>query len=334
MKASPWEKEDARHEGIPIHNFLVPKFVHARQRQADRRDVREGGAAARREGAPPARADRRARSALPVRRRAGRHRPGKCVSVDRARPRARVRRVGHAGRRHDHDGARRCPTCSSAATPRSVRRTSSGRWRTATTRRSRSISCAAARTCASARRRSSTSCRRRWASTSGATTTPSPATRRFRVPLKDTKIALASIKVEVELGFDPQARVRRSAALPQLRRADGVHRQAVHRVRRVRRHLPDGLHHVHRERRGGGACARGCRRLRSTSRRTSTCRASSRPARIMVKDEDVCLHCGLCAERCPTGAWDMQKFLLETRAGGRRCLQAARRSDREPMAAD
>jgi NADPH-dependent glutamate synthase beta subunit-like oxidoreductase len=34
--------------------------------------------------------------------------------------------------------------------------------------------------------------------------------------------------------------------------------------------------------------------------------------RAMVKDEDVCLHCGLCAERCPTGAWDMQKFLLET----------------------
>ncbi len=34
--------------------------------------------------------------------------------------------------------------------------------------------------------------------------------------------------------------------------------------------------------------------------------------RVMVKDEDVCLHCGLCAERCPTGAWDMQKFLYET----------------------
>lgn len=31
-------------------------------------------------------------------------------------------------------------------------------------------------------------------------------------------------------------------------------------------------------------------------------------ARVMVKDEDVCLHCGLCAERCPTAAWDMQKF--------------------------
>jgi len=30
-------------------------------------------------------------------------------------------------------------------------------------------------------------------------------------------------------------------------------------------------------------------------------------ARVMVKDEDLCVHCGLCAERCPTAAWDMQK---------------------------
>ena len=39
--------------------------------------------------------------------------------------------------------------------------------------------------------------------------------------------------------------------------------------------------------------------------------------RVLVKDEDVCLHCGLCAERCPTGAWDMQKVIIEmTHAGG------------------
>ena len=39
--------------------------------------------------------------------------------------------------------------------------------------------------------------------------------------------------------------------------------------------------------------------------------------RVLVKDEDVCLHCGLCAERCPTGAWDMQKFVINmTHAGG------------------
>jgi ferredoxin len=41
--------------------------------------------------------------------------------------------------------------------------------------------------------------------------------------------------------------------------------------------------------------------------------------RVMVKDEDVCLHCGLCAERCPTGAWDMQKFLLEMTPAGPGC---------------
>ena len=38
--------------------------------------------------------------------------------------------------------------------------------------------------------------------------------------------------------------------------------------------------------------------------------------RVMVKDEDICVHCGLCAERCPTSAWDMMKFdLLEPYAG-------------------
>ncbi len=46
--------------------------------------------------------------------------------------------------------------------------------------------------------------------------------------------------------------------------------------------------------------------------------------RIMAKDEDVCVHCGLCAERCPTAAWDMQKFeLLNPLAGQTTCSQAA-----------
>ncbi len=39
--------------------------------------------------------------------------------------------------------------------------------------------------------------------------------------------------------------------------------------------------------------------------------------RIMVKDEDVCLHCGLCAERCPTSAWDMQKYLYTVSKAGK-----------------
>ncbi len=40
-------------------------------------------------------------------------------------------------------------------------------------------------------------------------------------------------------------------------------------------------------------------------------------SRVMVKDEDVCLHCGLCSERCPTGAWDMRKFLFNEAKAGR-----------------
>lgn len=41
--------------------------------------------------------------------------------------------------------------------------------------------------------------------------------------------------------------------------------------------------------------------------------------RVMVKDEDVCLHCGLCAERCPTSAWDMQKFLYKVTKAEHAC---------------
>jgi ferredoxin len=39
--------------------------------------------------------------------------------------------------------------------------------------------------------------------------------------------------------------------------------------------------------------------------------ALKQTGRVMVKDENFCIHCGLCAERCPTSAWDMQKSFLE-----------------------
>ena len=38
--------------------------------------------------------------------------------------------------------------------------------------------------------------------------------------------------------------------------------------------------------------------------------------RVMVKDENVCLHCGICAERCPTSAWEMQKFIYHSAQAG------------------
>jgi formate dehydrogenase (NADP+) beta subunit len=48
--------------------------------------------------------------------------------------------------------------------------------------------------------------------------------------------------------------------------------------------------------------------------------SSLKTGRIMAKDEDVCLHCGLCAERCPTGAWDMQKFMYVEAQAAQACL--------------
>ena len=74
-----------------------------------------------------------------MRRRADGDRPGERVPLDRARHRHRIRRMGHAEGRPQDDSCRRGRACSSAATRRGVRRTSSGRWRTVTRRRSRSI---------------------------------------------------------------------------------------------------------------------------------------------------------------------------------------------------
>jgi ferredoxin len=48
--------------------------------------------------------------------------------------------------------------------------------------------------------------------------------------------------------------------------------------------------------------------------------AQLKTGRIMAKDEDVCLHCGLCAERCPTGAWDMKKFTYVEAQASKACL--------------
>src|SRR4029077_20379308 len=45
--------------------------------------------------------------------------------------------------------------------------------------------------------------------------------------------------------------------------------------------------------------------------------------RVMVKDEDVCVHCGLCAERCPTAAWDMLKYDLIQPYAGAACTTSS-----------
>ena len=121
-----------------------------------------------------------------------------------------------------------------------------------------------------------------------------------------------------------------NAALPELRRADQVHAEPVHRMRCLRRHLPDRLHQLHRQRRRSRSAHAAVRRRRTTWRRRCMSAATLKTGRVMVKDEDVCLHCGLCAERCPTGAWDMQKFLIEMTHAGPACRDAHGSARLEP----
>ena len=103
MKASPWEKEDAMHEGIPIHNFLVPKeFMHENGKLTGvsfEKVKADYDAKGRRTLVPTGEPDQHHR----VRRRAGRGRPGERLPLDRARYRHRIRQMGHAGGRSgDH----------------------------------------------------------------------------------------------------------------------------------------------------------------------------------------------------------------------------------------
>ena len=309
MKASPWEKEDAMHEGIPILNFLVPKEFTHDNGKPHRHGVREGQGRVRRQGPPQAGADRRAGPAFPLRRRAGRGRPGERLSLDRARYRHRVRRLGHAqGRRDDLavDATRRC---SSAATPRSARRTSSGRWRTATRPRCRSTSCCNGEDVADRPLPAVELVSQKMGIHEWSYDNDISLDQRFKVPLRDKVVALQ--------GHQGRGRARlrrRSSRFKEAQRCLNCDvqtvftRAAVHRMRCLRRHLPDGLHHLHRRTARKPSCARGSTRRPRTSTQDLYVADGLKTGRVMAKDEDVCLHCGLCAERCPTGAWDMKKF--------------------------
>jgi len=133
---------------------------------------------------------------------------------------------------------------------------------------------------------------------------------RFKVPLKDMVIALKNIKVEVELGFDA------AQAFAEAQRCLNCDVQTVFAPKLCIEcdacvdicpmdcitFTPDGDEQELRT------------RLNAPSRNLTQdlyLAGGLKTGRVMVKDEDMCLHCGLCAERCPTGAWDMQKFFLE-----------------------
>jgi NADPH-dependent glutamate synthase beta subunit-like oxidoreductase len=143
---------------------------------------------------------------------------------------------------------------------------------------------------------------------------------RFKVPLRDQSVTLKDIRAEVELGFD------RALGFKEAQRCLNCDVQTV-----FTRDLCiecDACVDI---------CPVDCITFTQNGPETEVRKRLTAPAenltqdlyvssplktkRVMIKDEDVCLHCGLCAERCPTGAWDMQKFLLDMAqaTGGKQC---------------
>jgi ferredoxin len=142
--------------------------------------------------------------------------------------------------------------------------------------------------------------------------------RRYRVPLRDKAVALKDVRMEVELGFD------RDTGYKEAERCLNCDVQTV---------FADNLCIE------CDACMDICpvdcitftgdgdegdlrERLKAPAQNLTQDLYVSGVlvgGRVMVKDEDVCLHCGLCAERCPTGAWDMQRFTLEMTHAGAAC---------------
>jgi formate dehydrogenase beta subunit len=142
--------------------------------------------------------------------------------------------------------------------------------------------------------------------------------QRFRVPWAEPERTMRNIAVEVELGFDPKL------AFAEAQRCLNCDVQTVFTDRlciecdACADICPVDC--ITFTANGPEAELRG--RLNAPSVNLTQALYVSgdlKTGRVMVKDEDVCLHCGLCAERCPTGAWDMQKFLLEMTHAGHAC---------------
>jgi formate dehydrogenase (NADP+) beta subunit len=138
---------------------------------------------------------------------------------------------------------------------------------------------------------------------------------RYKVPWADVKATLKNVKMEVELGFDA------ATAWKEAQRCLNCDVQTVFTTQLCIE--CDACVDI---------CPMDCISFVPNAEEASLRKSLNAPAnnrtqdlyisselntkRIMAKDEDVCLHCGLCAERCPTGAWDMQKFLLDMAHAG------------------
>ena len=141
---------------------------------------------------------------------------------------------------------------------------------------------------------------------------------RYKVPWADIKVTLKNVKAEVELGFDV------ATAWKEAQRCLNCDVQTVFTDKLCIEcdacvdicpmdcisFVPNGSESDLRSRLNAPA---------NNETQELYVSGELKTTRVMVKDEDVCLHCGLCAERCPTGAWDMQKFLLDMTYAGDGC---------------
>jgi len=148
---------------------------------------------------------------------------------------------------------------------------------------------------------------------------------RYQVPWRDKKVTLKDIKVEVELGFDQKS------GFAEAQRCLNCDVQTVFTGKLCIE--CDACVDI---------CPMDCISFTENGEEADLRARLNAPAtnasqdlyvsdalktgRIMAKDEDVCLHCGLCAERCPTGAWDMQKFLLDMTHAGPACRTPSRKA--------
>ncbi|MSQ76602.1 MAG: 4Fe-4S dicluster domain-containing protein [Rhodoferax sp.] len=132
---------------------------------------------------------------------------------------------------------------------------------------------------------------------------------RFKVPWAKAEIALANIRVEVELGFDAATAFKEASRCLNCDIQTVFTRETCIECDACVDICP--MDCISFTDNGEEADLR--QRLKAPAHvLTQDLYVSSalKTGHVMVKDEDVCLHCGLCAERCPTGAWDMQKFLF------------------------
>jgi ferredoxin len=146
------------------------------------------------------------------------------------------------------------------------------------------------------------------------------ADKRYKVPHRDKAVALKDVKAEVELGFD------QSLGYKEAQRCLNCDVQTVFTPKVCIE--CDACVDI---------CPMDCITFTENGEEADLRQRLMAPAlnltqdlyvanglptgRVMVKDEDVCLHCGLCAERCPTGAWDMQKYLIDITQAGPACRQ-------------